>query len=102
MHEKDGTCYLCRMLHDDWTLNEYTEEHHIFFGTAKKPLSEEHGLKVQLCTAHHRGNIEGNKEAVRKNKHINLLLRAAGQKAFERTHTREEFRKIFFEDHLTK
>lgn len=101
LHEKDGTCYLCRMLHDDWTLYEYTEQHHIFFGTAKRALSEEHGLKVHLCIAHHRGNAEGSKEAVHRNKKINLLLRAEGQAAFETTHTREEFRQIFFEDHLT-
>lgn len=31
------------------------EEHHIFFGTANRKLSEQDGLKVWLCPYHHRG-----------------------------------------------
>ena len=31
------------------------EEHHIFFGTANRKLSEKDGLKVWLCQYHHRG-----------------------------------------------
>jgi hypothetical protein len=36
MHEKDGTCYLCMLIHSSYAVYTYTEEHHIFFGTAKK------------------------------------------------------------------
>lgn len=31
------------------------EEHHIFFGSANRKLSEQDGLKVWLCYNHHRG-----------------------------------------------
>ena len=103
MHEKDGTCYLCMLLHSNYAIYNYTEEHHIFFGTSKHKLSEKYGLKVYLCTHHHRGDINGSKEAVHNNKennNSNLLLRAAGQREFEKTHTREEFREIFQENNL--
>jgi hypothetical protein len=100
IHSKNGTCYICMQLKNNFTQYECAEEHHIFFGTSKRKLSEEYGLKVYLCRAHHRGDIKGNKEAVHHNQNINMLLRAAGQRAFERTHTREEFIKIFQENHL--
>ena len=32
------------------------EEHHIFFGTANRRLSEADGLKIWLCVEHHKGN----------------------------------------------
>ena len=41
-------CYLC-----ETTFN--LENHHIFFGTANRKLSEQDGLKVWLCSFHHRG-----------------------------------------------
>lgn len=100
LHTKDGTCYLCMLLHDSFILHNYTEEHHIFFGTAKRMLSEKYGLKVYLCSAHHRGDKNGNKEAVHHNKSINQLLRAAGQRAFEETNTRREFQQLFEENHI--
>ena len=40
-------CWVCR--------NPYVEEHHVFYGTANRALSERYGLKVYLCPAHHRG-----------------------------------------------
>jgi hypothetical protein len=100
MHCKDGTCYLCMLLQNNFTRHECIEEHHIFFGTSKRKLSEVFGLKVYLCGAHHRGDINGNQEAVHHNQDINLLLRAAGQRAFEETYSREEFIKIYQENHL--
>lgn len=102
MHERDGTCYLCMLLHSNYAVYHYTEEHHIFFGTAKRKLSEQHGLKVNLCTYHHRGDINGKQEAVHSNKEINLLLRAAGQRAFEKNHTRQEFMEVFQENNLDR
>ena len=43
-------CYICRKeigLHD----------HHIYFGTAKRKISERHGFKVWLCFEHHEGTF---------------------------------------------
>ena len=83
---KDGTCYLCRMLNGDKQI-QITEEHHIFFRGGQRWKSEEDGLKVQLCMAHHR---EG-PEAVHKNARVCRRLQAAAQKEYEKTHTREDF-----------
>lgn len=79
LQKKDGTCYLCRMLHDDDTKKSYTEEHHIFYGTARREKSEAEGLKVYLCEAHHRTG----REAVHLNHAISRRLQAAAQKAWE-------------------
>jgi hypothetical protein len=73
------------------------EDHHIFFGTSKRKLSEEYGLKVWLCPTHHRGTngVHG------KNGHkLDTELKQLGQKAFEWEHTREEFMNIFGRSYL--
>lgn len=91
LHKKDGTCYLCRKLHHYSGQYSYTEEHHVFEGTANRKLSEKYGLKVYLCLFHHR---EG-PEAVHMNKVNDLILKMDAQKEFEQTHSREEFMNIF-------
>lgn len=73
------------------------EDHHIYFGVAKRKLSEDYGLKVWLCPTHHRGTNgvhgkNGNK--------LNTELKQLGQKAFEWNHTREEFIKTFGRSYL--
>lgn len=73
------------------------EDHHIYFGVAKRKLSEEYGLKVWLCPTHHRGTCgvhgkEGHK--------LDLELKQLGQKAFEWKYTREEFIKTFGRNYL--
>lgn len=91
LQKKDGTCYLCRMLHGSGTIHPYTEEHHIFFGSGQRWKSEADGMKVYLCTEHHR---EG-REAVHRNAAVCRQLQAAAQKEYEKTHTREEFMKRY-------
>lgn len=91
MHEKDGTCYLCRKLYNQQFPYSNVEEHHIFNGTANRKWSEKYGLKVYLCVWHHR---EG-PEAVHNNKYVRESLKREAQEFFEQTHTREEFRRIF-------
>lgn len=92
--QEGGQCLLCN-LHDIYIKHTYLEEHHIFGGIANRKLSEKHGLKAKLCMAHHRGNQRGNKEAVHCNKEMDLMLKRFGQQTFEKTHSREEFKKIF-------
>ena len=46
--QEEKECYICK--------NPNVEEHHIFYGTANRRLSEKYGLKVWLCPLHHRGN----------------------------------------------
>lgn len=81
-------CYLCGRL-------VYLERHHLFFGANRKP-SENYGLWVWLCPDCHRTG----KQAVHKDYETNLRLKQAGQQAFERTHTREEFMRIFGRNYL--
>lgn len=73
------------------------EDHHIFFGVAKRKLSEKYGLKVWLCPSHHRGTTGVHGRDGRK---LDLELKQLGQKAFEWEHTREEFIKMFVKNYL--
>lgn len=86
LHERNGTCYLCMELLGNYTVYPVVHEHHIYDGP-NKPLSEEDGLKVYLCVNHHIMH----KEAVHENIDHMRFLQREGQRAFERTHTREEF-----------
>lgn len=91
----DHRCYLC-MLQGSYQYYPIVHEHHIFGGTANRRLSEEYGLKVNLCPEHH----EFSEEAVHVNAKNSLLLKQAAQEAFEREHTREEFMRIFGKNYL--
>ena len=42
IEQKEGHCYICNKVLP-------LEEHHVFYGTANRKLSEKHGLKVRLC-----------------------------------------------------
>ena len=65
LHNKqDGTCYLCMLLHDDHGRKQ-TQEHHVFYGTANRKISEKYGLKAYLCLEHH--TYDGGSEAVHRN-----------------------------------
>lgn len=82
---RKGRCYLCSRYGQ-------TEEHHIFGGTANRTLSEDYGLKVDLCLECHKFG----KHAVHKDKAVMEELHRQGQEAFEaQLGSREEFRKIF-------
>lgn len=88
--QRERQCLVC----GSWNI----EDHHIFFGTAKRKLSEKYGLKVWLCPTHHRGTYgvhgkEGHK--------LDRELKQLGQKNFEYLHgTREDFIKIFGRNYL--
>lgn len=94
LQHKDGRCYLCELLNQDYS-QKYVEEHHIF-GGANRKISERYGLKVQLCIWHHR---EG-EEAVHNNAEMMDILHKAGQKAFEANYPNEDFRAIFGKNYL--
>lgn len=90
-----GTCYLCNKLYGD-SRYKYTELHHIMFGGGKRKDSEELGLTVDLCRMHHR---EG-EEAVHNSAEIREFLCREAQRAFEQTHTREEWTERGFKNYL--
>lgn len=97
--KKERTCYLCMLMDDDYRQKPVLHEHHIF-GGRHRPDSERYGLKVYLCPEHH---ITG-RYAVHNSLHPEArnLMHRIGQREFEKTHTREEFRKIFEHDYLTE
>lgn len=92
MDTQKGTCYVCGR-------SCTTQEHHIFYGTANRNLSEKYGLKVYLCLNHHTAT----REAVHNgNRKLDIWLRQKGQKMFERRHgTREEFVEAFGKNWLS-
>ncbi len=93
MHDKkSGTCYLCMLLNGDDS-RKTTQEHHVVFGTSNRRLSEQYGLKVYLCMAHHLH--DGGPYAVHRNKDIRDMLDREAQKAFESAYPNESFRAIF-------
>lgn len=53
LNSQKGICYLCARLNGDYSVKQ-TEEHHILFGAGQRAISEENGLKVDLCIEHHR------------------------------------------------
>lgn len=86
--QKEKRCFLCGSIRN-------LEKHHIF-GGANRKWSEKYGLTVELCPFCHRDNQEG----VHGNREKMDALHRIGQEAFEKTHTREEFRGIFGKSYL--
>ena len=97
IQEKDGTCFLCRILHEDYSY-KYTEEHHIIFCKKQRPLSEKYGLKCHLCPGHHRIG----EEAAHVNKDVSEILYKTAQIAFERKWGQERFFKVFGQNWLSE
>lgn len=73
------------------------EEHHIFFGTANRKISEKEGFKVWLTTEEHRGTYGVHGKFGRK---LDLLLKQKAQREYEETHTREEFIKLIGKSYI--
>lgn len=90
-----NVCYLCMRLYGDGS-RQYTEEHHILYGSGKRAISEAEGLKVDLCPRHHK---EG-PEAVHNNREMRRMLCRIAQEEFEKTHTREEWMELSGKNYL--
>ena len=73
------------------------EEHHIFFGTANRKVSEKNGLKVWLTSEEHRGTYGVHGKLGRD---LDIRLKQDAQKKYEETHTREEFIKLIGKSYL--
>ena len=73
------------------------EEHHIFFGTANRRVSEKIGFKVWLTTEEHRGTCGVHGKFGRD---LDIRLKQDAQKKYEETHTREEFIKLIGKSYL--
>lgn len=100
MHDKsDRTCYLCILIHEDFSTQVILEEHHAIYGyDGSRELSERFGLKVYLCPKHHRDSYE----AVHGNRFspvFGLLIKIKAQKAFEEHYPSLNFRTVFGKDY---
>lgn len=83
-------CFICSRtigLHD----------HHIYFGTARRKISEKYGFKVWLCYEHHEGTygVHGS-----KGNELNKYLKEVCQLKYEENHSRNEFRKIMGKSYI--
>lgn len=93
--QEKGECWLCARLINYPVYHQYLEEHHIFYGTANRKMSERLGMKVKLCPHHHRGDKSGNKDAIHHNKAYDLYLKRYAQTKFEEHFSRDDFIDIF-------
>lgn len=83
-------CFICRKrigLHD----------HHIYFGTGKRSISEKNGFKVWLCMEHHVGTLGVHGS---KGHGVDLYLKRICQQKYESNHTREEFINLIGRNYL--
>lgn len=92
IQKHNNHCFICQI-----PGNMQLEEHHIFFGTANRKISEKYGLKVPLCYEHHRGTngVHG-----KNGRSLDLRLKKIAQRKFEENHTREEFVKLIGKNYL--
>lgn len=95
LHQKDGTCYLCITLHNDYRYHTVLHEHHVF-GGPNRSISEAEGLKAYLCLDHH----ETGPEAVHNNAKIMRLMQQDAQRAYEKAHTRQQFLNLIGRNYL--
>lgn len=97
LHNKeDGTCYLCMRLNGDYSRKMIREEHHVMSGTANRKLSERYGLKVHLCTPHHRTSPK----AVHNDIEIQRMLQQDAQRAFEEKYSHELWMQVFGRNYI--
>lgn len=87
MPTKDGRCYVC---------NNETEtvRHEILYGIGNRVFSKIHGTWVNVCPRCH-NEIHNN-----PNTGVDMHLKRDAQWNFERSHSREEFVKIFGRNYL--
>lgn len=89
--QEEGTCWLCCREGNYQTYPKGARhEHHIFYGTANRKLSERFGLKVWLCPKHHEGS-----EGVHGNTDIDHMLKIHAQRIFEEKYSHSLFTEVF-------
>ena len=82
--QDEKECYIC--------LDPKVEEHHVFYGTANRKLSERYGLKVWLCPEHHRGRY-----GAHFNKDVDRMLKDVAKRRFKEVYP-YDFGRLFYGD----
>ena len=98
MHYKDGTCYICMNRYGNTAKHAVLHEHHVF-GGPNRALAEEDGLTVYLCVEHHQTGKDAVHNGAEGKENREFLHREA-QKAYERTHSRQEFMARYLRNYL--
>lgn len=82
--QKNKECWFCKCTYN-------LHNHHVFFGTANRKISDKNGFVVYLCQFHHTGDygVHG-----KYGKEKDLELKRTCQRKYEENHTREEFIKL--------
>lgn len=88
LNTEKGICLLCLLEGD--TRHKVTEEHHVLFGRGMRKISEENGLKCNLCIEHHRTG----KTAVHRNEETRIFLTQLFQRKYENLHSHEEWMQM--------
>ena len=86
-------CWLCMHMRHDYSEHAHgvLHKHHVYMGPLRD-ISEGQGFYVYLCPQHHM--------YVHRNAEICRSLQTQMQKAYERTHTREEFMQLIGRSYL--
>lgn len=66
------------------------------FGAGQREISEQEGLKANLCKVHHGTSEDG----VHGSREMREWLCMEAQREYEKTHTREEWREKFKKNYL--
>ena len=95
LHQKDGTCYLCTKLNNDYRYHRVLHKHHIYLA-ANRDKSEANGFYVWLCVEHH----ETDNDSVHSKKEIKRILQRDCQIEYEKNHTRQQFMELIGRNYL--
>ena len=67
----------------------------MFYGGGLRQVSDDNGFTCYLLKQFHTGNYTGDTRAIHQgNVELDLWLKRACQREFEKTHSREEFMKL--------
>jgi len=94
----DDVCSVCG--------RPYAHTHEIFFGTANRQVSIEHGFQKRLCAFHHQRweyapHVKPYKNDIATpDAWFDKQLKQNAQKAYEETHSRDEFTKLIGRSYL--
>lgn len=83
--QEERECIVCK--------SQNVEEHHVFYGTANRRLSEKYGLKVWLCPMHHRDSRWG----VHFNKELDSRMKEIAEERFRDIYD-YDFQRLFYGD----
>lgn len=94
--DHDNRCYLCMLLDNDYHAKP-TQEHHVIFGSGRRNLSDEYGLRVRLCVEKHH---EHGPESVHNNQKNAELLKRKAQECFEEEHPELDWMEVIRKNYL--